>query len=103
MKHWHQLLPDTILDVHYEHLVQNPKAVVTEVLKLCDLNWQQSCLEYNKHRGHTQTLSDAQVTAEIHSQSINSWKTYQNELEDLQLALGTSIDNYEPFSYNPSL
>ncbi|MEO5962661.1 MAG: sulfotransferase, partial [Thermomonas sp.] len=44
MRHWHDVMPGAILDVHYEDLVTDTEAQARRVLAWCGLDWQDAVL-----------------------------------------------------------
>ena len=51
MKYWKKLLPNFIYDLKYENLISNTKTEIQSLLRNCDLNWSNNCLNfYNNER-----------------------------------------------------
>lgn len=57
MKHWHDVFPDAIYDVHYVSLVSNPEPEIRMLLATCDLDWQNECLKFDKSKSTITTAS----------------------------------------------
>jgi tetratricopeptide (TPR) repeat protein len=83
MKHWHRVFPNTIYDISYESLTQNPEPEVRKLLAACDLDWQDGCLNFEKNTGIVKTASAYQVRQPIYTSSVSLWKQYQAFLKPL--------------------
>lgn len=80
MAHWRKLIPQAFLDVDYEQLVTNQEAETRRILNYLELDWEDNCLEFHKHKGAAATASAAQVRQPIYSSSVGRWKCYQQQL-----------------------
>ena len=87
MDHWHRVLPQQILEVHYEALVENQKEESHRIIEFCDLPWDDCCLEFHKNDRAVLTASLSQVRRNIYTTSIGKWKHYQPYLGELLDAL----------------
>lgn len=83
MKHWHQVMPGEIYDVSYESLTHNPEPEIRNLLSACDLEWQQSCLNFEKSAGIVKTASSYQARQPMYTSSVNLWEKYQEFLQPL--------------------
>ena len=81
MNHWNSLLPNFIYEITYEQLIQNPKAQIRNLLKACNLKWNDNCIKFYNNRRVIKTASDTQVRKKIYSDSINAWKNYKKYLK----------------------
>ena len=81
MKHWKKALPQFIIDIKYENLVNNPKEQIYELLKRCNLKWDPNCLNFHNNKRPIKTASDTQARKKIYKGSINSWKNYEKDLK----------------------
>jgi len=87
MKHWHGVFPGAIHDVHYESLVRNPEQEIRRLLEACDLEWQDSCLEFNRSPSTVKTASAYQVRQPMYRSSVNLWQKYEQFLQPMLAAL----------------
>lgn len=87
MAHWQRLLPDSIHEVKYEHMVSSPEQQTRALLDACGLPWDEACLQFHKTRRRVATASNAQVRSGIYHSSVALWKNYAEELAPLQQAL----------------
>ena len=89
MRHWHETMPDTIYDISYEALTQEPEHEIRKLLAACDLEFQESCLSFDKTEAVVKTASAFQVRQPMYTSSVRLWERYQqflgpmlDELED---------------------
>lgn len=87
MQHWHEVMPDGILDVRYEDLVSDPEPQVRRILEWCGLDWQPQVLDPAANELPSTTASSAQVRQPIHTGSIGMWRHYESDLAPLQARL----------------
>lgn len=84
MKHWNDVLPGQVLDVHYEDTVTNTEAQVRRILEFCDLEFEESCLRYYETKRPVKTASSEQVRRPIYTSALGLWKKYGDNLSDWQ-------------------
>lgn len=80
MKHWHETLPGEIYDVSYEALTHNPEQEIRELLSACDLDFQESCVNFQKTKAVVKTASAYQVRQPMYTKSVDLWKNYEQFL-----------------------
>jgi tetratricopeptide (TPR) repeat protein len=89
MEHWHQLLPNRIIDVAYEDLVDDPERVLREVFRRCHLSFDPRSLSFFRSPEAVSTASAVQVRQPIYRTSVDSWRHYARHLgamlEELKL------------------
>ena len=83
MSHWHGVLPGFIYDIHYEDVVADQEKQSRALLAWCGLEWDEACLAFHKTDRAVHTASAAQVRRPIYTDSIQSWKRYETQLEAL--------------------
>lgn len=83
MRHWRRVLPDAVLDVRYEDLVQDTETQVRRMLDYLDLPWDARCLEFHRNRRVVETASRAQVTRPIYRSSVARWRHFEAHLQPL--------------------
>lgn len=84
MNHWNELLPNRILNVSYEDLVSNTSETTREILRYCELGWEDDCLRFYETKEAVSTASAAQVRQPIYSSAVDNWKNYKQYLTELQ-------------------
>lgn len=80
MAHWHQVLPLPIMNIHYEALVTNPDTISRELLRFCDLPWDDRCLAPQNSQREIATASVWQARQPVHTHSIERWRRYETHL-----------------------
>ena len=73
--------------VKYENLVNNLTDEVNKLFKFLELNVEKECYEFFKTKRVVNTASFSQVRKPIFKESINKWKNYERELQDVYLNL----------------
>ncbi len=91
MRHWHETMPGQIYDVSYEALTHNPDQEIRKLLAACDLEFQESCLHFDKSEAVVKTASAYQVRQPMYTKSVGLWEQYRQflgpmfeELQDCQ-------------------
>ena len=84
MTFWNDQLKNEIYNLTYENLINNKEAEVERLLKFCNLDWDEKCLNPHKNKKLVGTASLAQIRSPIYQSSINKWKNVDNELNDLR-------------------
>ena len=83
MEHWNSVIPGWIHNINYEDLIENPEKEIKDMLKRCNLEWDDNCLNYTKNKRNVRTASNYQVRQPIYKTSIKSWEGYKNFLDPL--------------------
>ena len=87
MGRWQEVLPERILEVQYENMVENPEQEIRRLLDYCRLPWDPACLNFHESKRTVQTASLTQVRQPIYKKSRQSWRRYENHLGELFTAL----------------
>ena len=82
MKYWNDILPNFIYNIKYEKLISNTENEVRNLLKFCNLDWSNNCLNFHDNKRPIRTASDIQARSKIYTSSINSWKKYEKFLKN---------------------
>lgn len=103
MDHWHEVLPGKVLDVQYEHVVDDLETQVRRILEYCELPWNDACLRFYENERAVKTASSEQVRQPIYSSSKHLWRHYERHLapmiEILEPLLKDLPDDWQPKSY----
>ena len=83
MQHWHTLLPQIILDINYEKLVDDPFQITQDLLSHCNLTWDDACLKPHETKRPVTTASSQQVRQQIYQSSVGRWRGYKEYLGPL--------------------
>jgi len=87
MEHWKQVLSIPILDVDYENLIGNQEAETRRILEFCELDWEETCLQFHKVKRTIDTASFDQVRQPLYTKSVQRWKNYEAHLDELKKGL----------------
>ncbi|MEM9533392.1 MAG: sulfotransferase [Pseudomonadota bacterium] len=89
MDHWNQVLPGKVLRVNYEDVVADLDTQARRIAEHCGLPWEDRMLSFHETKRAVKTASSEQVRQPIYSSSVNLWRHYETQLEEL-------IDYLEP-------
>ena len=84
MEHWNQVLPNQILSIKYEDLVNDFENSVNKILNYCNLDFEDDCLSFYKNKRSVRTPSSEQVRQPIYKKGLDYWKNYDVYLGDLK-------------------
>ena len=84
MDHWNKVLPNQILSINYEDVVNDFENSVNQILDYCNLNFEKECLEFYKSKRSVKTPSAEQVRQPIYKTGLDYWKNYEPYLDDLK-------------------
>jgi tetratricopeptide (TPR) repeat protein len=87
LEHWRHVTDLPILDVQYEHLVADQRAVTESLLAHAGLPWNDACLEFHRVKRVEQTLSFDQVRRPLYGGSVGRAARYGERLDPLRAAL----------------
>lgn len=80
MDFWNSLYPDAIYTAQYEHIISNPETEIKSLLKYCNVDFEDSCLEFYKSNRPVKTASSEQVRQPIYKSGLDYWKNYSDNL-----------------------
>jgi tetratricopeptide (TPR) repeat protein len=83
IRHWREVMPGSIFELHYEALVAAPEPVSRELIAHCGLPWEDQCLEFNRRKTSVATASAVQVRNAIYQSSVNRWQRFGDALQPL--------------------
>ncbi len=98
LQHWQDVLGDRLIEVDYEAIVTDQENQTREILDQLELEFEQACLDFEQNSSASATASTVQVRQKVHTQSVNKWKNYSNELQSLKKFLdGAGINTNQEF------
>jgi len=103
MKHWHEVLPGKVLDVHYEETVTDLEGQVRRILDHCGLPFEESCVRFHETERAVKTASSEQVRQPIYTGALGKWRRYEKHLGVWQEHLGYILDELPEASRNAGL
>jgi tetratricopeptide (TPR) repeat protein len=92
MKHWHEVLPGQVLDVHYEDTVADLEGQVRRILEHCGLPFEESCLRFYENTRAVKTASSEQVRQPIYRDAVGRWRRYEPHINEWKEQLADIID-----------
>ncbi len=91
MEHWRSVLPrDVMLEVAYEHVVDDLEGETRRILAYCGLEWDDACLAFHKTERSVRTASAAQVRQPLYRSSVGRWHAHEDLLQPFARALEAS-------------
>ena len=94
MRHWDAVLPERILRVWYEDVVEDLDGSVRRILEFCGLKFEPGCVEFHKTERSVNTPSSEQVRQPIFHEGVSQWRNYEPWLSPLKDCLGDALIHY---------
>jgi tetratricopeptide (TPR) repeat protein len=91
MAHWKRVYGDDILDFDYDEFVREPRPAVEKLLGFCGLEWEESCLSFERQRNSVKTASVWQVRQPLYQRSSGRAQHYAKQLEQVEAYLRDSL------------
>lgn len=95
MRHFEEQQPGLLHRVTNERLVDDPEGETRKLLDYVGVPSAQSCFEFHKNTRTVRTPSAEQVRQPLNREGFDRWKSYAPWLEDLQSALGDSLERWD--------
>jgi tetratricopeptide (TPR) repeat protein len=84
MDHWRSLLPPgAMLDVSYEHVVDDLEGQGRRLIDYCGLPWDNRCIDFHRNGHPVRTASAVQVRQPLFRGSVQRWRHYEAGLAPL--------------------
>ena len=86
MNYWKKNSQNDFFNLNYEDLINNPENKIKEIINYCNLDWQNSCLEFYNNKKSIKTVSFMQARKPIYKDSLkgsDKYKKYIDRLENL--------------------
>ena len=87
MDFWRNKIPKGFMEINYEDLINDPETQAQQLIKYCNLDWEDKCLEFYKSGRQVKTLSILQVRQPIYKSSVKAWERYEQDLQPLFKAI----------------
>ena len=91
MDNWDEALPDFVLRVMHEDVVDDLETQVRRILDFCGLPFEENCIHFHRTERNIRTPSSEQVRQPIYREGIDRWRRYESHLGPLRDALGPEI------------
>ena len=95
MNHWESVLPNKILRVNNEDIIDNLETQVRRILEFLELPFEQSCVSFHETNRSVRTASSEQVRQPINKKGMGRWKPYAKHLNPLIDVLDKSLLHQE--------
>ena len=80
---WKQNCSDFFYDIKYENLIENFEIEVKNLIKNCQLDWDEACLSPEKNKSFVKTLSVSQAREKVYASSVKKYEMYKSFLPQL--------------------
>jgi len=94
MDHWDKVIPNFVLRVNYEDVVEDLEGQVRRILEFCELPFESSCLDFHQTERNIKTPSSEQVRQPIFTSGLEQWRNFETHLGPLKDSLGEVLDSY---------
>ena len=91
MNHWDKVLPNKILRVNNEDIIEDLEGQVRRMLKFLDLPYEEQCISFHETDRLVRTASSEQVRRPINKEGMERWKPYSRNLKPLLECLGEDL------------
>ena len=91
MNHWDNVLPNKILRVNNEDIIEDLEVQVSRMLEFLDLPFEDSCITFYETDRSVRTASSEQVRKPINKSGMDRWKPYAQNLKPLLDGLGRDL------------
>ena len=90
MLFWNNILPNYYVNIFYEELINDPKKQIEKLLNVCNLEWNESCMQFYNNKHFMSTGSNSiNIHQPIYKTSMQYWKCYEKQLQPLLEILKT--------------
>jgi hypothetical protein len=87
MAHWKRVMPERILEIDYEAIVDDQEQTTRKLLEFCGLSWNEACLRFDQNEAPVSTASAVQVRQPLYRSALQRWKRYERQLAGLRSLL----------------
>ncbi len=87
MEHWRNVVPNPIMKIQYEELVDNPESMSRKIIEHIGLNWDPNCLNLRDKNHFSRTASNLQIRKGIYKSSVKRWQKYEKYIGELREGL----------------
>jgi len=83
MDHWDKALPNKILRVNNEDVIEDLDGQVRRILDYLELPFEEQCISFHETDRSVRTASSEQVRQPINKKGMDRWKPYAKNLKPL--------------------
>ena len=84
MSFWKAKKHNDILEISYEELVKDNREQIKRILKYCELEWEENCLNFYNNKNPIKTMSTAQARKPIYKSSLSAYEKYRDYLKIIE-------------------
>tara|TARA_B110000003_G_scaffold259817_1_gene280124 strand:- start:383 stop:2413 length:2031 start_codon:yes stop_codon:yes gene_type:complete len=98
MDHWDKVLPNKILRVNNEDVIEDLEGQVKRMLDFLELPFEEECILFHETDRSVRTASSEQVRQPINKKGMGRWKPYAKNLRPLLESIGEELLHPEDIS-----
>ena len=98
MNHWDKVLPNKILRVNNEDVIDDLEGQVKRILSFLEVPFEENCISFYETDRSVRTASSEQVRQPINKKGIGRWKPYAKHLKPLLESLDKDLLHPEDIS-----
>ena len=98
MDHWDKVLPNKILRVNNEDVIDDLEGQVKRMLDYLELPFEEECISFHKTNRSVRTASSEQVRKPVNKDGMGRWKPYAKNLKPLLESLDKDLLRPEDIS-----
>ena len=91
MDHWDKVLPNKILRVNNEDVIEDLEGEVRRMLNFLELPFEEECISFHETDRSVRTASSEQVRQPINKKGMGRWKPYAKNLKPLLESIGEDL------------
>ena len=99
MNHWDKVLPEKILRVNNEDVVEDLEGQVHRILNYLGLPFEEECITFYETDRSVRTASSEQVRRPVNKDGMGRWKPYAQYLKPLLDVLDEDLLKEEDVAY----
>ena len=98
MDHWDRVLPNKVLKVNNEDIIEDLEGQVRRMLEFLELPYEEECISFYETDRSVRTASSEQVRRPINKDGMERWKPYSKHLKPLLNSLDEELLKPEDIS-----
>ena len=83
MNFWNKLFSRKIYHLEYEKVINNPNNEIKNLIKFCELEWEDNCINFYNTKRSIKTLSVSEARKPIYKSSLSSSSNFSLDLKDV--------------------
>ncbi len=91
MDHWDQVIPNKVLRVNNEDVINDLEGQVKRILNYIEVPFEEGCISFHETDRSVRTASSEQVRQPINKKGMGRWKPYAKHLKPLVDSLDSSL------------